>query len=124
MCKAKELTAKETLACERGGTYADEPILCAKCSDHITAGEQGAICEVCASTQESAITGLQGDIEELRNAAIVWHKYPEEKPKPNTRHLVVVNGNVHISRYDAEQDIDKINVTHWAYLPAPPKEEK
>ena len=63
MCKAKELTANEILACERGEAYADEPILCAKCSDHIVAGEQGAICEVCASTQESAITELQGDAQ-------------------------------------------------------------
>ncbi len=46
-------------------------ILCAKCNDHIVAGEQGAICEVCASTQESAITELQKENAELKkqNAA-------------------------------------------------------
>jgi len=72
---------------------------------------------------EEWIEQLQAENEALKANAIIWHRYPEEKPEPDTRHLVVVNGNVHISRYDAEQDIDKINVTHWAYLPAPPKEE-
>jgi hypothetical protein len=69
------------------------------------------------------IESLEAEVEKLKATAIQWHKYPDEKPKPNTRHLVVVNGYVLISRYDAEQDIDKINVTHWAYLPAPPREE-
>lgn len=42
-----------------------KPILCAKCNDHLIAND-GAICEVCASTQESVIDELQGE-----NAALM-----------------------------------------------------
>jgi len=104
-----------------------QPIICAKCNDHIVAND-GAICEVCAYTQESAITELQGDIEELEKVAIVWHKYPDEKPDMDVKCLVMFDdGEPIISSFDGFNwwDIEKAwvgRITHWAYLSAPPKE--
>lgn len=43
-----------------------QPILCHKCNDHILSND-GAICEVCASTQESVISELQSENETLRS---------------------------------------------------------
>ncbi len=39
-------------------------ILCAKCNDHIIA-DDGAICEICADTQDTVITELQARVAEL-----------------------------------------------------------
>ena len=85
----------------------EKPILCAKCNDHIEVGEQGAICEVCASTQESAITELQEEVAELRKNAVEWEEIHS------------------LSEIDADRLylFDNVNGKWFvAYLPEPPRE--
>jgi len=75
---------------------------------------------------------LQARIEELEKAAVVWHKYPDEKPIEfgryaiHRRHNVVPRIDV---RYwtgndwrDRDDSIYDRDIAYWAYLPAPPKE--
>ena len=44
----------------------EEPILCHKCNDHIDG--DGAICGICASTQDTVINELETHIDELKAA--------------------------------------------------------
>jgi len=73
---------------------------------------------------------LQARIEELEKAAVKWHKYPDEKPPIDGRYLFWdSDGNApHVLPYNDIVVRDNPGVfstqTHWAYLPAPPKEEK
>lgn len=80
---------------------------------------------------------------ELIAQAIVWHEYPDEKPEPNgymNRVLLVAYKTDKITAvatceyffpmFGIECDEfgfgkleDGIVITHWAYLPEPPKEE-
>ena len=71
---------------------------------------------------------LQARIDELENAAIVWHKYPEEKPIDGRYLFWDSDGNApHVLPYNDIVVRDNPGVfstqTHWAYLPAPPKEK-
>ena len=60
---------------------------------------------------------------------IEWHKYPDEKPPIDGRYLFWdSDGNApHVLPYNDIVVRDNPGVfstqTHWAYLPAPPKEE-
>jgi hypothetical protein len=114
----------------------DKPILCAECNDHILPNDE-AICGVCANTKKSIITELMAENETLKAKALVWHKYPDEKPV-NGGYYITYNGKnveAHFWRGGAEywadmassEDdiiINKVHdITHWAYLPAPPEEE-
>lgn len=73
---------------------------------------------------------LQARIEELEKAAVVWHKYPDEKPPIDGRYLFWdSDGNApHVLPYNDIVVRDNPGVfstqTHWAYLSAPPQEEK
>jgi len=71
---------------------------------------------------------LQARIKELENAAIVWHKYPEEKPIDGRHLFWDSDGNApHVLPYNDIVVRNNPGVfstqTHWAYLPAPPKDE-
>lgn len=92
---------------------------------------------------------LQARIDELEKTAIVWHRYPEEKPERPMGTLVNrlvdwftmlilykdENGNRFVGRdtyhwweddepaFESEMD-ESITVIGFAYLPAPPEEEK
>lgn len=68
---------------------------------------------------------------ELKAQAIVWHEYPDEIPaEAGVKCLVmfddgelIVTTHTGLLWYDIEKNwLDRI--THWAYLPEPPKEEK
>jgi hypothetical protein len=87
---------------------------------------------------ETWIEQLQARIAELEKAAVKWHKYPEEKPV-NGRYYITYDGEnveAHFWRGGAEYWADMASseddiiinevhdITHWAYLPAPPKEEE
>lgn len=72
---------------------------------------------------------LRTRIAELERSAIVWHKYPDEKPDMDVKCLVMFDdGEPIISSFDCFNwsDIEDAwvgRITHWAYLPEPPKEE-
>lgn len=62
-----------------------------------------------------------------------WHKADKELPPKDveranmfSKKVLVSNGErIHISRYDYEMDnwlVIDMEVTHWMYLPEPPKE--
>ena len=76
---------------------------------------------------------LQSRIEELEKAAIVWHRFIEGKDEPSEsgyyltlqkiskyHSLVLTEHWVAVPGYWGT----KTAITHWAYLPAPPKEEE
>jgi ribosomal protein S27AE len=103
-----------------------KPIYCAKCRDGIVADDDG-ICGVCAGAQDGVIESLQNKVAELKKSAIVWHKYPDEKPELNVKCLVMFDdGEPIIDSFDGFYwfDIEKTwvdRITHWAYLPEPPE---
>jgi len=80
---------------------------------------------------------LQARIAELEKPAIEWHKYPDEKPINGgfyatydgadvEAHFWRGGGEYWADMCSTEDDIaisEVTNITHWAYLPAPPKEE-
>ena len=67
----------------------------------------------------------------MRESKIVWHPYPEEKPKKVDQYLVSVNmGNESftstsywISRENVFEDIWDECIYAWAEMPEPYKEE-
>lgn len=85
----------------------DKPILCAKCNDHIIA-DDGAVCEICADTQDTIITELQARIAELEKLAVVWEKCESREQIDHSRRYCVIcdRGELWI-----------------CYLPAPPEEQ-
>ena len=105
-----------------------KPIYCAKCGDGIVVDDDG-ICGVCAGAQDGVIQNLQNKVAELKKSAIVWHRYPDEKPELNVKCLVMFDdGEPIIDSFDGFYwfDIEKTwvdRITHWAYLPEPPREE-
>ena len=79
---------------------------------------------------------LQARITELEKQVVVWHNYPEEKPEPSYEYEVnipVIIYSMNGCTYFADYNIDsgnfwryggkENNVSHWAYLPEPPREE-
>ena len=80
--------------------------------------------------------GFKARIAELEKQAVVWHKYPDEKPKPSHEYEVNIPVMIAlINNYIAETDFADYNtesdtfwrygtkykgITYWAYLPEPP----
>lgn len=62
--------------------------------------------------------------------AVVWHRYPEKKPSLHNTYLVMIEDDDQptIMFWDdddwlIESEVCyKLDITHWAYLPAPPDE--
>jgi ribosomal protein S27AE len=123
-----ELEAENAIfrAADYEALRAEKPIYCAKCRDGIVADDDG-ICGVCAGAQDGVIESLQNKVAELEMQAIVWHKYPDEKPELNVKCLVMFDdGEPIIDSFDGFYwfDIEKTwvdRITHWAYLPEPPE---
>ena len=134
---------EDALRAEIAELKKDKPILCAECNDHILPNDE-AICWACADTKKSIITELMAENESIKSQALVWHKYPDEKPEPNgymNRVLLVAYKTDKITAvatceyffpmFGIECDEfgfgkleNGIVITHWAYLPEAPKEEK
>ena len=80
-------------------------------------------------TWKESFNLAQAEIAKLKANAIVWHKYPDEKPDMDVKCLVMFDdGEPNISSFDGFYwwDIEKIwvnRITHWAYLPQPPRRE-
>lgn len=127
----------------------ERPTLCAKCNDHIIA-DDGAVCEICAETMDTIITELQTRIAELEKCAIVWHRFPEEKPdNRGDYYLVAMEKYVHYRDAESDSEFDKVSevpfvrvgwwyspggrfemvgtqlngVYAWAEMPNPPEEK-
>ena len=72
---------------------------------------------------------LKARIAELEKLAVVWDKYPDEKPPIDGRYLFWdSDGNApHVLPYNDIVVRDNPGVfstqTHWAYLPEPPEEK-
>lgn len=77
----------------------------------------------------------QDRIAELEKQAIVWHKYPDEKPEPSHEYEVNIPvivysgmlGYTYFADYNTDSEYfwshgTKIMTSHWAYLPEPPRE--
>ena len=126
-----ELEAENAIfrAADYEALRAEKLIYCAKCRDGIVADDDG-ICGVCAGAQDGVIDSLQNKVAELKKYAIVWHKYPDEKPLIDGRYLFWdSDGNApHVLPHNDIVVRDNPGVfstqTHWAYLPAPPTEEQ
>jgi hypothetical protein len=121
-------------------------LLCSFCDDAIDIGDT-AICKNCVDELHKNIKKLQARIAELEAAAIVWHRYPEEKPDRPMGKMVNrlvdwftmlilykdKNGNRFVGRdtyhwwkdddpsFEVEID-ESITVIGFAYMPAPPDE--
>ena len=104
---------------------AENAIYCAKCNDGIVTDDDG-ICGICANAQDGVIESLQNKVAELKKSAIVWHKYPAEKPQ-KTDHYLIHCPILNKRHFDFwHNDIQKWDmydeyVIHWAYLPEPPE---
>ena len=78
---------------------------------------------------ESKYTALEADRDNWMDAAIIWHKYPDEKPKKEGWYLVYVNYSVEYKEWSKNWVEDGFNNVvvdpdYWAELPEPPREEK
>ena len=92
------------------------------------------------------IAELEAEVAELRKSAVVWHKYPDEKPESNGygnrtcfvafkyREFPPAVGccDYYFPVLGIGEDGDGVFgfspregvvITHWAYLPAPPEEK-
>ena len=75
-------------------------------------------------------------MEKMSETKVKWHPYPQEKPENNSRDPYLVTWNYNngfkieptVDLFYYEDDAFKWNeemeVTAWAYLPEPYKEEK
>ncbi len=116
-----------------------DKLQCHICGDPIT-NEMGdnPICGACALASELCVMSLQARIAELEKSAIVWHKYPDEKPECQGDYGIGVNVMVIIqtasglvSYADYNTDSGKFwryggqvcDVIGFAYLPEPPEVE-
>lgn len=105
---------------------AENAIYCAKCNDGIVTDDDG-ICGICANAQDGVIESLQNKAAELKKSAIVWHKYPAEKPQKTDHYLIhcpILNKRHFDFWHNDIQKWDRYDeyVIHWAYLPEPPSE--
>ena len=78
---------------------------------------------------ETWIEQLQARIAELERSAIIWHKYPDEKPDVGKTFLMYWTTAYGERTWTLEKRIDdgrhwmeKVKDVVWAYLPEPPKE--
>ena len=74
---------------------------------------------------------LQARIAELEKQAVVWHKYPDEKPTESGRYVIHRRHNV-MPRIDVrfwtgkdwrdrDDSVYDRDIAYWAYLPEPPE---
>jgi Lar family restriction alleviation protein len=108
-----------------------ESLKCSCCNDPITTDDDDSnLCGACADSLKAELDRWKADNSALKSSAIVWHKYPDEKPDMDVKCLVMFDdGEPIISSFDGFYwwDIEKTwvnRITHWAYLPAPPEEAK
>ena len=81
-------------------------------------------------TWKESFNLAQAKIAKLKATAIVWHKYPDEKPPLDGQLYIVAyaigGGKIRVCEswfYGKFECEDYATIpTHWAYLPAPPKE--
>jgi len=106
---------------------------CGKLINSMPIQDMECVCDECATKQSN------------NSLDIVWHKYPDEKPEMDrnfgNRTLLVAYTNGRIAAVAtadyyfpvfglADEDLsfgkleDGIVITHWAYLPTPPKKEQ
>ena len=81
---------------------------------------------------QNRVHELEAENSTLKSSAIVWHKYPDEKPIEFGRYAIHRRHNVMPRidiRYwtgnewqDKEGAIYDRDIAFWAYLPAPPEE--
>jgi len=93
-------------------------------------GYYGEMLDICLDY----IASIEARNAELEKLAVVWHRYPEERPTVNTHEncsrvlkdflVVCCGGVVTIGNYVTYPTTfwNKQNVTHWAERPAPPEE--
>ena len=125
-----------------------ESLKCSCCADPITTDDNDSnLCGACADSLkeerdrllerntelQARIAELEQQLETAKAHAIVWHKYPDEKPeKPKNigmwMNVLVIDSCrtywIGTCRFIGNK-LDMISpqsTTHWAYLPAPPKE--
>lgn len=88
-----------------------------------------ALCNLMLEMSKDMVE-LEQQPETAKAHAVVWHKYPDEKPPIDGRYLFWdSDGNApHVLPYNDIVVRDNPGVfstqTHWAYLPVPPKGEK
>ena len=78
------------------------------------------------------VNELNARIAELERQAIVWHKYPDEKPDKYGWYLTSYKNQIRLHFWDAKRVffdtnptnipyVSKLQPTRWAYLPEPPR---
>jgi len=79
---------------------------------------------------QTKVDELQTENAELRKTAVVWHKYPDDKPDVGKTFLMYWTTAYGEQTWMLEKRIDdgrhwmeKVKDVTWTYLPAPPKEE-
>lgn len=87
-----------------------------------------ALCNLMLEMSKDMVE-LEQQLETAKAHAVVWHKYPDEKPIDGRYLFWDSDGNApHVLPYNDIVVRDNPGVfstqTHWAYLPAPPKEEE
>jgi hypothetical protein len=111
----------------RGAAAAAQVILCMRYIESLEA-ENAKLNEWLTAWKES-FNLAQAEIAKLKAIAIQWHKYPDEKPIDGRYLFWDSDGNApHVLPYNDIVVKNNSGVfstqTHWAYLPAPPKEEE
>jgi hypothetical protein len=79
-------------------------------------------------THAEEVNKLNARIAELKKSAVVWHKYPDEKPQKTDHYLIhcpILNKRHFDFWHNDIQKWDRYDeyVIHWAYLPEPPDRE-
>jgi hypothetical protein len=79
-------------------------------------------------THAEEVNELNARIAELKKSAVVWHKYPDEKPQKTDHYLIhcpILNKRHFDFWHNDIQKWDRYDeyVIHWAYLPEPPDRE-
>ncbi len=108
--------------------------LCGACADGLKAEKYRLLKENAnlndwLKTWKESFDLAQTEIAKLKANAIVWHKYPDEKPPIDGRYLFWdSDGNApHVLPHNDIVVRDNPGVfstqTHWAYLPELPKED-
>ena len=93
-----------------------QQLKCSCCHDPITDMDNDSnLCGACADE-------LKAERDRLRKAAIVWHKYPEEKPEKTGYYIIyytILNRVAFDFWHNDKQGWDKYGeyILAWAYLP-------
>lgn len=100
-------------------------LYCAECAREL-ALLQDDICGFCAKK-------LEARIAELEKLAVVWHKYPDEKPDKDGWYITSYKGQIRRHFWDSRRAffdtnptdipyVENTQPTHYAEYPAPPEE--